>query len=205
MGIVVDIIIVSLIALFTIIGNRKGLVRVAIGLFSFIIALVLAFALYRPVSNVIIEKTQIDEGIKTAIVEAILPEGGTEEDEVPEESKISSVIVKSTENTVGEVSKNLAIEIIKICSLIGIFIIARVALIFVKFIAKFITNLPIIKQFDKLGGTIYGLLKGMVIVCALFVVVSFAAPWIPYGVVEAIDNSNLGSWIYNNNILLKIF
>ena len=49
-----DLIIIAFIALFTFIGYKKGLIKVAFGLVSFILALVISVILYKPVSNFII-------------------------------------------------------------------------------------------------------------------------------------------------------
>ena len=61
MGIIVDLIIVAILILFILMGYKKGFTGSLIKLASFAIALVLAFVLYKPVANIVIEKTQIDE------------------------------------------------------------------------------------------------------------------------------------------------
>ena len=57
-----------------------------------------------------------------------------------------------------------------------LFIIARIALIVLKFITALIAKLPVIKQFDKLGGIIYGLLEGLVITYLALALISFITP-----------------------------
>ncbi len=51
-----------------IIGYARGLAGSLIKLASFAIAVVLAVMLYKPISNVIMEKTQIDEKIETTLI-----------------------------------------------------------------------------------------------------------------------------------------
>ena len=85
-----------------------------------------------------------------------------------------------------------------------IFIFIKVALKFVTFLADLIAKLPILKQFNKLGGTIYGVLEGLFIVFVGFAVVSLIAPLLDSSILEAINSSIVGSICYNNNILLKI-
>ena len=65
MGIIVDLIIIAVLLLFVGMGYKKGLTGSLIKLASFAIALVLAFILYKPVGNMVIENTQIDEQIET--------------------------------------------------------------------------------------------------------------------------------------------
>ena len=68
MGIIVDLIIIGIILLFIGVGLKKGLAGSLIKLLSFAIALIVAVALYKPVSNAIMKNTQIDENIEQAII-----------------------------------------------------------------------------------------------------------------------------------------
>ena len=81
---------------------------------------------------------------------------------------------------------------------------ALVFLIFLRFITSLIAKLPVIKQFDKLGGVIYGLLEGLIIIYVILAIISFVAPMTNGNIVTAIDEAFIGSMLYNNNLLLKI-
>lgn len=214
MGIIADLIIVGFLILFVALGYKKGLTGSLIKLASFAIALVLAFMLYKPVANVIIDNTQIDENIKKTIVETFSKQ---EEKENQEDSSISNSIMgtisnqiesgvseaKSTivENTATETTKT----IINIGSGIMLFIVARLLLVIVSFFIKGITSLPIIKQLDKTGGIAYGLVEGIVIIYIVLALISFTSLiWNNNIIVEAIDKSSIGSMLYNNNLILKI-
>ena len=67
-----------------------------------------------------------------------------------------------------------------------------------------IAKLPVIKQFDKLGGVIYGVLEGIIIIYLVLAIISFISPMIGENIIAAIDESMVGSMLYNNNLLLKI-
>ena len=67
MGVMVDLILIAILLAFMIIGYVRGLAGSLIKLASFAIAVVLAVMLYKPISNVIMEKTQIDEKIETTL------------------------------------------------------------------------------------------------------------------------------------------
>ena len=102
-------------------------------------------------------------------------------------------------------ARDVAISIINLGVVIVVYIIARIILIFVKGIASLITKLPVIKQFDKLGGIIFGLLKALVIIYVILAIISFVSPVITdSGVIDAINQSFIGKGMYNNNILLEI-
>ena len=69
MSIVVDLIIVAIVLLSTFLAYRKGLITLAIQLVAVAIAIVLTLLLYKPISNLIINVTGIDEAIQNAILE----------------------------------------------------------------------------------------------------------------------------------------
>ena len=54
MNYLIDLILIAIIALFTFIGYKRGLIKVAFGLVSFILAIAISVVLYKPVSNFII-------------------------------------------------------------------------------------------------------------------------------------------------------
>ena len=81
MGIIFDIILIAIVALNIFICYKKGLVKLAVGLIAVVVSIILAVILYKPVSNLIIEKTQIDENIKEAIIENFTSEDSAEEKE----------------------------------------------------------------------------------------------------------------------------
>ena len=204
MAIVVDLMVLSIVLLFVFLGYKRGLVKVAFKLCTFFIAIILAFMLYKPVAKIVIENTNIDETIETKITDKILPEGKTETDEVDLSESLPTIILKNSENTVQSIAKSCSNTLIETACLVLIFIITKIVLKFVTALADLIAKLPILKQFNKLGGTIYGIIEGLFIVFLGFAVISLIAPMLDVSVLEAINSSTLGSICYNNNILLKI-
>ena len=65
---IADIVVIALILLCTFIGYKKGLIKVAVGIIGFIIALVFALILYIPISNYIIENTEVVSNLKNTII-----------------------------------------------------------------------------------------------------------------------------------------
>ena len=204
MAIAVDLMVLSIVLLFVFLGYKRGLVKVAFKLCTFFIAIILAFMLYKTVAKIVIENTNIDETIETKITDKILPEGKTETDEVDLSESLPTIILKNSENTVQSIAKSCSNTLIETACLVLIFIITKIVLKFVTALADLIAKLPILKQFNKLGGTIYGIIEGLFIVFLGFAVISLIAPMLDVSVLEAINSSTLGSICYNNNILLKI-
>ena len=219
MGIIIDLIIVAIFALFIMMGCKKGLTGSLIKLLSFAIALILAFILYKPVASIVTNNTQIDENIEQAIVSTF--NGKTENEQEPqdnkdEESGINKTILdninKEIENATSEAkdqivdntAKSLTTTIINVSSGICVFIVARFILFIIGIFANQITNLPILKQIDKLGGIAYGAVEALVIIYLILAIISFTAVINPEnGIVSAILKSSIGSILYNNNLILK--
>ena len=208
MGIIVDLILIACFILFIFVGYKKGLAGSLIKLCSFVIALILALALYKPVANAVKDNTQIDENIKSTIVETFGQQEQTQEENMPKDlvQNISSEIENATSEVVNNTAQSISDTIINIGAGIVIFIVTRLLLIIVSIFAKQIVKLPIIGLVDKVGGIAYGAVEGIVIIYIVLGLISLSSLiWVDNAVVTAITNSGIGSFLYNNNIILKIF
>lgn len=219
MFLIVDLIIVAIIALCVIIGYRRGLAGCIIKIVSFFLALIVAAILFKPVANMVVNNTQTDENLKSSIVEVFEKEeneNSQENDEKEDDESISPIvkyISDEVENAteekkkeiVNSVATKVAINIINIITFIVLFLGARIALIFVRAITNLITKLPLIKQCDKIGGIIYGILHGFIIVFIGLALITFISTIVNnYKLLEMINNSNIGNVLNNNNILIKL-
>ena len=212
MGIIVDLIIVGILVLCVFLGYKRGLTSSLIKIVTFLLALIIAFILFKPVSNFIINNTKLDENLESSIKSMFLEvEENDTSSNMPTAMTdyINKVIEDAADDAktavVETAARDVAISIINLGVVIVVYIIARIILIFVKGIASLITKLPVIKQFDKLGGIIFGLLKALVIIYVILAIISFVSPVITdSGVIDAINQSFIGKGMYNNNILLEI-
>ena len=119
MGIIIDGVIVLIILLSVFLGYKKGLVSLGIHLVAFIIALVVAFVLYRPIGSLIINTTEIDESLQ-GVIETKLEEIVDVEDE---NITVNSLIGNIESSTITETSRGLAMNIIYGATIIILFII----------------------------------------------------------------------------------
>lgn len=219
MSIIIDLVILGILVLCIALGYHKGLTGSLLKIISFVLALVIAFVLFKPVSNFIIYKTNWDENLEQGIRDTILAEDSKEviENDNEENQKMPTVITEYINNAVEEAgndakeaivdatSRDVALTIINAGVWIGLFLVARIVLFFIKGLARLITKLPIIKQFDKLGGIIYGVLEALIIIYGILAIASFVSPLInSTGILAAIQKSFIGSIMYNNNLLLKL-
>lgn len=202
MGIIIDGIIILFILLSVFLGYRKGLVSLGIHLVAFIVALLVAFILYRPIGNLIINTTEIDESlqgtIETKLEEAI---GNEETDGIT-----NSLIENAKNGAVTETARSLSINIIYGVTIIILFIILRIALVFISAIANWIAKLPILKQVNKAGGIVYGLLRGVLIAYVILLVINLVITLNPQGTLsELINETYLAKAMMEYNILNIFF
>lgn len=200
MGIIIDIVIIAFILLSIYLGYRKGLVSLAIGACTFIIALVVTLILYKPVGNLIINTTGIDEMLQNSILEKV-------NEVMKEDAEASNQLIESAKNgLLSETSKTLANNIVYGGVMLILFIGAKIALMLVKAIADLIAKLPIINQFNKLGGALYGLLRGALLVYVVLMMISVIGTVNPKNTLhESINESSLGKTMYENNVLNAFF
>ena len=212
MGIIIDIILIAIIALSIFLGYKKGLIKVAVKLFAFLIAIIVTLLLYKPVSNLIIEKTEFDENIKNVIIESGTKEIEENNGEIKEDGfmaymqeYVENTVVETQNDIVTSIAEITSVKAIELITIIGLFILTRVALIILTVISDIITKIPIIKQFNKLGGTLYGILRGLILVyfvlAIAFLIVSATGNNV---IISTIDGTIITKFMYTNNLLLNI-
>lgn len=216
-GILVDLVIISILISNSYWGYRRGLVSVIFKVLVFVLSLLIVFLLYKPVSNSIINNTQLDEVLSNAIRSNL--EGTTLNDGAllePTESNFSAAVVEMINSfvtealelaevdPVGYVSIQLAHFMIRVGTMLLLFMVSRFFLLFIRFAAELLGNLPIIKLFNKSGGLIYGIVKGILTVYLILAVFSVISPLISsWGIISAIEDSTLGNKMYNDNIIIN--
>lgn len=203
MGIIVDLIIVAIIVLSTFLAYRKGLIKLAIELCAFVIAIVVTFILYQPISNLVINTTNIDETIENTIYE----KANDIMEENKKEEELTNQIIETTKNEMlPETARTLAINIVTGGVIIILFVAIKIALRFISAIADAIAKLPIINQLNKAGGMVYGLLRGFLIIYVTLLILVIPGQIDPNNVVnKSVEQSFLGKTMYQNNILNVFF
>lgn len=205
MGIVIDIIILAIFLLSVIMGYKKGLVNVIFNVFAFILALVITFILYKPVTSLVINNTQIDESITQTIIEKGTIDSNDSEQEGNFEAYIGNYAIETANNTVESLAKTVAENTVSVIVMIALFIVSRIIVILLKFLFNSIAELPIIKQFNKAGGLVYGIIRGIVIIYVILAIIFFIVSVNNnVTITNMIDSSIITKILYANNIILNI-
>ena len=202
MGIIIDVVIILFILASVFLGYKKGLISLGIHLVAFILALVVTFILYRPIAGIVINSTQIDEKLEETIqvnVENFMAEN--------ENSTVTNSIIESAKQGVlPQASRTLAINIIYGITMILLFVVVRICLVFVTALANAISKLPILNKFNKLGGILYGLLRGFIITYALLMIINLVIMMNPKSTFnEMLKDSHLAKAMSTYNVLNVLF
>ncbi len=198
MGFIVDLIIIGIIVLSTFLAYKKGLVAQAIKLCAVIIAILVTLILYKPISNLIINTTSLDETIQNAIYESAFQAAKEEnQGELNEQGIIEGVVLTKVQET----SRDISIKIINVGVMLILFYGTKFALKFVTAIADKVAKLPILNKINKAGGIVYGLIRGFVIVYGCLLLISFAGKIDNKSFVhKSVEESTIGKLMYENNV-----
>lgn len=158
MGIIIDIILLAILILSAFLGYKKGLVKLGAKLLAGVIAIIIIIIIYKPVSNIIINNTSIDEKIENAIIENTT-------NFIDENSKVPSEVTgQLTDEILPEEARNIAKNVVYVITAIILFIFIKIALSIVISLMDSVASLPILKQFNEIGGIIYGIIRGILII-----------------------------------------
>ena len=210
MGIILDVIIIAIIALNIFLCYRKGLVKLAVGLIAVLAAVILSIVLYKPISNAIVKNTDIDEKIENIIIENFSAETNSNE-EVRYvgiidylEKYVDDAVNKTQNEIVYATAGTMAVRFINIAVILIIFLVTRIALLLLTFVSDIITSLPILKQFNEVGGILYGIIKALLIVYAILAIAFFIVCVTGNSAIsEAISGSYITKFFYEHNLILK--
>ena len=224
-----DFVVIGLIAVFAIIGLYKGLIMSVYSFFAFI-ACIYASIKFSPIVADLLVKTPVFEWIRNFIaknlvkwsaevfasqtagtpaaadVEAILgtmPFPVMFKESLQERLPSFSELINSAGIT-DVVSGELARMIISVLSLFAIYIVLRIILSVVGVLLKNISKLPVIKQVNKFGGLVFGILQGVLavyILCAILVLFS-SMPGLA-GVFKELETSLFAGGFYKNNVIIN--
>ena len=216
-----DVIIIATLGLFMYIGYRRGLIRTIFSLGSFALSIILAgyfypvvaewlrgTAVYTALKEYIMRTMGLEEVVQGHAVEVIasLP--------VPELLRRSLLVhydrpsifellnVRTIEEYIAGFFAGMAINII---AMVLVFIIVRLVLGVLSRMLDVVSMLPIIRQFNRGGGLILGILQGVIVIWIGLALMNlfFLDPTRPE-LVRLLDESLIAGWIYEYNPIMAM-
>ena len=207
MGIVIDIILVLIVAFSAFLGYKKGLVELGAKLFAGIIAIVITLIIYKPVGNIVIKNTSIDEKIENTILEKttnVIDENSKISDNKYIQDASDNAVSQVKEEVLPEQARNIAVNIVYVATAVILFIVSKIVLSIVISLANAVASLPILKQFNEIGGLLYGLVRGAIISLVLILVIGTIAKLNPNGSLSKnVESTYLLKEVYDNVVKIK--
>jgi len=224
----VDFVVIGLIAAFAIVGLFKGFIMSVYKLAAFVVCIIAAVK-FSPVLAEFIGKTPVYDWIKNMIIknlpligkeafassEAVSGTAGAETvlgtlplpeffrkallGKLPSASELINA-----EGILNAIGDELTKMIVSVLSLIVLYIVLRIILAFVGLLLKGISELPVFKQVNKLGGFVLGALQGFLavyILCAILVLFNSNPGFQP--IFEGLGASLFARGFYDNNFIIN--
>ena len=224
----VDIVVIAIIIIFGVVGMKTGFVLSVFRLISYFASIFVALKIYPGMAK-IFAKTGMATRIQETISKNLLLQSGTltngVDSQVKETAaqtvidklKLPGFLKNSISNSIPNasqvlpvdkvmetVSKQLSWIVIQIISLILLYIIIRLVLIFLKVVLRGITKLPLFKQLDKFGGFALGTVEGLMSVYVIFAILMlFSSSPKLIKLFAGIDNSVIAKFFYQNNFIIN--
>ena len=213
---IVDIIIIVIIALSVVIGMIRGFANTIIGFVSIILSILIAFFLCNPVASLLSKVTEIDESIYNK-VEAIIPMSDTDiqidinSNSIPETfqnaidntmNEAENGINKKKNEIVNSVATSITNNIMSAIAFVGLFALVRIVLLGIMIVTEIAKQQDFIERVDKIMGFLLGLLRGILIVYVALGVLKVCEVMLKSDtIVDNINQSIIGSYIYNHNFM----
>ena len=210
---IVDILIIIVIIAMVLIGKKRGLVRSLVSMAGFLISIILAATLCRPIGDFLIKNTDWDENIKTVISSTIKIDDVKldSNNKYPEvlNKYISGAVdgVNETKDNIKEnITTGITTQVMYGIAYIVIFVLTKVIVIILRIVSKIVEKLPLVDKMNELGGAILGFVKGVIVVYVVLTLISVLSPVMKDTIiVDQVNESYIGSFLYNNNIVMLQF
>ena len=180
---VIDVILVAFIAVFAVLGSKRGLFKCLAGILAFAISIILVYAFSKEIFA-FLKTTPVYGAVYDFVMGKIAEESG-----VP-------LIFGS--GTSAELAKSFTDLILKILLVAVIFVAVKVI---IRLVDKAF-HLPVLKSFNRLGGLVFGMVQGFLAVYIIFAVwggtTLFVLP-------KLLEETTLAKSMFENNLLMILF
>ncbi len=217
---ILDIAIVIIFTISAVWGLKKGLMRMFLGIMSFVVAGVAVFILTAPLTQTMMQ-TAVPDMVRGKIEPVIVSVFDRAKGTVTVEEALSNAgmpefaiefVEKNTDmaglerNFVETLTNSATDGIVRIFCMLLIFIGVHILLSLIVFIAGRAMNGTMLGSFNRMLGATIGVANAMLMVYLLCAAVMLLSPVIDMSpVTDAIQKTFITKCFYNNNILMNIF
>lgn len=190
-------------------GYKRGFIRIAISLISLVVTVILSLILALPVSKAL-EKSPIYDNINEKVYEYVQDKNIATIDNINELGFPQAVTeTLKSQTSIGElnfqsyIANQITNLIIIAITFVALCIIIYIILKIVANMLDCVSKLPLLNELNKVGGTVVGMVQGLVILwIACLLLTSASNTEFAKQVYECINANQILSLIYNNNILV---
>lgn len=216
---ILTIIILAIFGVCVFFGYKKGFLKTAFSLVSWILVLVLCNFATPIVTDLLVQHTDIevvveatvDEKLKNAMAE-VMENGKVSELEAALPAEIKELLMGESESLEELFLSSAMIDLTPVVDgIVGILgfvitvIVLRIAMVVVEFLLGVVSKLPLIGPMDKLLGIACGGVKGIIWCWVILAVVSvLALTGVNTELAAYIAQSELLTWLQDNNVLLNL-
>ena len=210
-------------ALFVIQGARKGMVRTAVSMVSFILVIVAVSWINPYMGDFIREHTSWKESIQQrtsemlagVIEDQLEPDAGQQEEiirQLPLPDGMKELLLENNneegyrsmaaEGFADYLSGYLAYAVINGIAFVLSFVVTIILIRLILYAVDILTDLPVLGGINRAGGIVLGAVQGLLWLWIIFLVIALFADT-PAGrvLMEQIRSNPVLSWLYNNNFL----
>jgi len=213
------IIVLAVFALSVFGGYKKGFLKTAFELVSWVLVLLLCNYATPIVTNILIEKTDIEVMVQTTIdakigevITETLETSGVAELEAALPAELKTALLGENGSLKDVVANGEALDttslvngIVGILGFVITVIVLRFAMVVVEIVLAIIGKLPLIGPLDKILGLGCGAVKGVILCWVVLAVVSvLALTGVNTEFAAYISQSELLTWLQDNNLLLNL-
>lgn len=222
----IDLIIIISMLLFALVGYKKGLIRELVTFASSIMALVLAFIVY-PVVNAALKLTALytviysgvsekieainfGKGLQSqgkAIVENITWLPNSIKEQVVSNNNTAMYELLGVQNIYEYISTYITNIIINMIAIFVTWFLLKVVLIWIlRLMGSIIEHLPIISNFNSMGGLIVGIFKGVLTLSIITLIMPILMTIPSFNHIgELLEMSYLAEWFYEHNLVIGLY
>lgn len=197
------IVIITLWSIMSLVGLKKGFIRMLYTLCSFVLALLITLILSPIVETFIVDNTKIDEFIHKQYTSYIEEKGAELADSIYDTSKYINNDVSAGIGEAGTASmaQSFTDTTISILTFLIIWILSSIILRIILNIIKVVERIPIIKGVNRTLGFVAGAVTGLFVIWLFFSIITIFATT-EFGVycIDCISESSLLTALYRINI-----
>jgi uncharacterized membrane protein required for colicin V production len=197
-----DICVLLMVAFFIWSGYRSGLMRALIKVVSYVLSIIISVLLY-PVVSDYLTKTVLYEKI-VDFISAKYIQGSVAGVDGNAFGGLGKYLGEGLAAATNGISEGIATLFVNVLAFFIILFLSKILIRIIGNALGIFTKLPVIKQFNRLGG---GVLGGIIGIFAVYVLAAVLVAFTPIDLqkkVEAeVENSVFASEIYENNIVLN--